>query len=212
LERALTSALHEYHNAADGGRHGVRLAVAAACDFINLAAPQAADKFESFNMVLIAALGDLDRGIESRLVQKIGYARATDSYGVNDIHDRAAATMTGLMRTNCDPKIDRETAAKKVAATLSRNGLKTNARAVADWYDHRIPTVLKSRRGRRASSRPKDRGNGYLLYVTAIQGLMIAMRRDGHSERKICDALLLELSYFTRLWFPPLKKENGALD
>src|SRR5580692_3954535 len=141
------------------------MAIAAAYNFIAAAAPKCAGKFDLFNMVLVAALSDLDRGVLMPLVRKIGHGRDKDSFAYKDIQHRAAATMGSLM----DIEFNREDAAKKVANTLKRNGLRdATPRAVKKWYDERLPAELKRKRGpRTGAQRPKDQSDAYVVYVAA---------------------------------------------
>jgi hypothetical protein len=181
------------------------MAIAAAYDFIAAAAPQCAGKFDLFNMVLVAALSDLDRGVVTPLVKKIGHGRDKDSFSFKDIQHRAAATMTSLI----DIEFNRDEAAKKVAGTLKRNGLRdATPRAVEKWYDERIPAKLKMKRGPRAGTqRIKDQSQGYGLYVAATNRLVNILKGKGYKQKKICDELLDELSYFIQLWFPGAMRE-----
>jgi hypothetical protein len=80
LDRELTGALRKYQSSTDGGRRGVRMALAATRKFFAATAPQCADKFDLINMVLVAALCDLDRGVVAPLVKKIGHGREKDSF------------------------------------------------------------------------------------------------------------------------------------
>lgn len=209
LDRELSCAIRKYEGGPDGGRLGVRMAIAAAYHFIAAAAPNCAVKFDLFNMVLVAALSDLDRGVVAPLVRKIGHGRDKDSFAYKDIQHRAAATLASLM----DIEFDREEAARKVANTLIRNGLRdATPRAVKKWYDERIPADLKRKRGRLPSRRSlKDQSEGHGLYVAATNRLVNYLKGNGYTQKKICDALLHELSYFIQLWFPGAMREASEI-
>jgi hypothetical protein len=202
LDRALTEALQNYQGSSDGGRRGTRMAIGAACEFIAVAAPQCKAKFNLINMVLVAALSDLDRGVVAPLVKKIGRGREKDSLAYRDIQHRAAATMASLMQIEFNHKA----AAKKVADTLVRNGLRNaTPRAVEKWYEERLPaSVKRKRRPRTSKKRAQDPGHSYAydLYVSGTSKVVTTMKRDGCKQNKICDALLYELAYFIQLWIP----------
>jgi hypothetical protein len=199
LGRRLTCALRNYEGSSDGGRRGARMAVAAAYHFIAAAAPQCAGKFTLFNMVLVAALSDLDRGVVTPLVKKVGNGRKTDGFAYKDIQHRAAATMRSLM----DIGFNRNDAAKNVAETLYRNGFDATPRAVEKWYDERIPAELKQeRRPGKSTQRPKDQSEGYAFYVAVTNGRVNSLKGKGYKQKKISEELLDELRCFIRLWFP----------
>jgi len=66
----LAKAWRLYGNSDDGGRRGVRLALAAALDYVATADPQAGEMFDRFVTVMVTALDDLDRGIAAPLLKK----------------------------------------------------------------------------------------------------------------------------------------------
>jgi hypothetical protein len=205
LDRRLTCALRKYKDGPDGGRRGVCIAVAAVYDFIAAAAPQCAGKFNLFNMVLVAALCDLDRGIVTPLVQKKGQGRDANGFAYKEIQHRAAAAMRSLM----DIEFDRDEAAEKVANTLIRNGLRdATPRAVKKWYDEKIPAKLKlTRRPRTGTQPPKDQNEGYFFYTATTNRL----RSKGYKQKKFSDELLDELSCFIQLWFPGAMREASEI-
>src|SRR5205807_2266191 len=127
------------------------------------AAPQCAGKFDLINMILVAALSDLDRGVVAPLVKKIGNGREKDSFAYTDIRLRAAATMASLIQI----ELSREDAAKNVAKTLVRNGLlDATSRAVKKWYDERLPADIKLKRRPSASTKVlEDQSDGYGLFA-----------------------------------------------
>jgi hypothetical protein len=184
----LAKAWRVYGNSNDGGRRGVRLALAAALDYIAAADPHAAETFDRFVTVMVAALDDLDKGITAPLLKKgARQGRETDSFGHRDTQNRAAAAMASLM----DAGSSRDDAAKKVAAALAKGGFRTTKRAIAKWYDERLPAEVKQRKGRPSKSSPAEQDDSARLdYVLAIHQ---------HQDSK---SLLDELTWFARLWFP----------
>jgi hypothetical protein len=200
LDRDLTHALREYARSPDSGRRGICMAIAAAYNFIAAVAPQCSDKFNLINMVLVAALCDLDRGIATPLVKKNGHGRDTDGFAYKEIRHLAAATMRSLM----DIGFDRDQAANKIANTLTRNGLRhATPRAVKKWYDETIPAELKQRRRPRTSPRhPKDQTDSYMFHRAVTNRIVYMSKRKGYTQKKISDELLDELSCRIQLWFP----------
>jgi hypothetical protein len=191
LAQAFSEAWRAYDGNSDGGRLGVRLALAAACDFITAADPHAGEIFDRLNTVLIAALSDLDKGVTAPLLKKgAGQDLETDSFAYKDVQRRAAATMAGLM----DAGYIRDDAAKKVTATLTRNGFSTTQRAVEKWYDERLPAEVKRRKGRPPKSPPGEQNDEARLHYVVSQA------------RGTAKYLLDELTWFTRLWFPSPQK------
>jgi hypothetical protein len=191
LAQALSEAWRAYDGNSDRGRLGVRLALAAACDFITAADRHAGEIFDRLNTVLIAALSDLDKGVTAPLLKKgAGQDRETDSFAYKDVQRRAAATMAGLM----DAGYLRDDAAKKVTATLTRNGFSTTQRAVEKWYDERLPAEVKRRKGRPPKSALGEQNDEARLHYVVNQA------------RGTAEYLLDELTWFTRLWFPSPQK------
>ncbi len=193
LAESFEQAWAEYiDNNGDGGRRGVRRALATAVDHITAGDPQAGEVFDRFVTVLVAALDDLDRGVTAPLL-KPG-ARDTqnpDSFARKDIRRRAVATMAVLM----DANVGRDDAAEKVTAVLAENGFHVTVITLKRWYDERLPAEVKQRKGRppKRVSGGQDRDAQHQLdarlhYVTtAHQGT---------------ETPLNELAWFARLWFP----------
>jgi hypothetical protein len=191
LAQSLTMAWDAYQGSSDSGRGGVRIAIAAACEFIAAADTQCGEMFDRFNTTLVAALDDLDRGVAAPLLKSTAkYGRKTDSFAYRDVQMRAVATMAGLMEVG----YARDDAAKTVATTLSENGFRTTRRAVEKWYDERLPANVK-RKGRPPESAPgMQSGAAYLHYVV--------IAAQSHRKKQPDKFLLDELIWFTRLWFP----------
>jgi len=193
LTEALEEAWAAYiNNNGDGGRRGVRLALAAALNYVAAADPHAGEMFDRFVTVMVATLDDLDRGVTAPLLNP--GARDTqnpDSFARKDIRRRAVATMTGLM----DAGHGRDDAAEKVTTVLAENGFRVTAITLKRWYDERLPAEVKQRRGRPPKSLfggqdhdAQHQLDARLHYVTtAHQG---------------AETMLSELAWFVRLWFP----------
>jgi hypothetical protein len=204
LTQSLSVAWDAYQGSSDSGRRGVRIAIAAACEFIEAADTQCGEMFDRFNTVLVAALHNLDRGVTAPLLTSTAkYGRKTDSFAYRDVQRRAVATMAGLM----DVGYARDDAAKTVATTLGENGFRTTRRAVEKWYDERLPADVKPRKGRPPKSAPDketksapdeedDDGkiNAYLHHVV--------IAAQSHRKKRRDKFLLDELTWFIRLWFP----------
>jgi hypothetical protein len=201
LAQALAEAWRAYNGCSDGGRLGVRIALAAACDFIETADPHAGEAFNRFTTVLIAALSDLDQGITAPLLKMTGgRGRATDSFAYRDIQRRAVATMACLMdaRYGRDDAIKRDEAVRMLTRALTANGFRTTKRAVGKWYDERLPAEAKQRRGRPPKSAPGPQSEDARLHY------VIANHRaaSADSSSQYVKDLLAELTWFARLWFP----------
>jgi hypothetical protein len=193
LAQTLIKAWRVYQASTDNGREGVRIALAAAFEFIKDADPQSAEMFERFHMVVIAALSDRDEGITAPLLNGAGQGRETNSFGYQDIQRRAAATMRGLM----DIRYKRNEAAKKVAETLTKNGFPATQRMVKEWYDERLPPEAKQK-GRPPQSAPGAQSeDAYLHYSVATN-----QERPTRTNEQYVKFLLGELTWFARLWFP----------
>src|SRR5258708_813992 len=124
LAQTLIKAWRVYQDSPDNGREGVRIALAAAFEFIKDADPQSAEMFERFHMVVIAALSDRDEGVTAPLLQGAGQGGERDSFAYQDIQRRAAATMRGLR----DIRYKRNETAKKEAETITKNGFPATQR------------------------------------------------------------------------------------
>ncbi len=197
LAQALDEAWDTYQDSSDGGRRGISIAVAAACEFMITAVPESGGKFDLFNMVLIAALNDVDRDVVAPLLKNSAeYDR--NSFAYRDIRKRATATMAGLM----DAGHRRDDAAKRVANTLHKNGLDITPRVVEKWYDEELPAEDKQRKGRPPkSTRDIPNDNAHLHY--AINNSQI---RSSRTDKQYVKLLLEELTYFTKLWLPSPSK------
>jgi len=191
LTEALEEAWAAYvSNNGDGGRRGVRLALAAALEYVAGADPHASEMFDRFVTVMVAALDDLDRGVTAPLLKPGARdSQNPDSLARKDIRRRAVATMAVLM----DANVGRDDAAEKVTAVLAENGFHVTVITLKRWYDERLPAEVKQRKGRPPKSGGQDRDAQHQLdarlhYVTtAHQG---------------ADTMLDELAWFVRLWFP----------
>jgi hypothetical protein len=194
LAQSLNKAWRAYQGSSDNGREGVCIALAAACDFIEAVDPQAGEMFDRFNTVLVAALNDLDKDVTAPLLKKAtGYDREKDSFAHRDLQSRAAAAVAGLM----DARYLRDDAAKKVMATLTKNGFPTTQRTVEKWYDERLPAGVKKRKGRPPKSAPGTQSEDARLHYVVNQA------------RGTAKFLLDELTFFTRLWFPSPQKGSA---
>jgi hypothetical protein len=197
LAQALDEAWDVYQDSSDGGRRGICMGVAAACEFLMAAAPESGKKFDLFNMVLIAALDDVGRGVVAPLLNK-GAKYDRHSFAYRDLQKRAAGTMAGLM----DAGHLRDDAAKKVANTLRKNGLDITPRVVEKWYDEELPAEDKQRKGRPPKSTPDiPTDNAHLHYAINNN-----QARPSRTDKQYVKFVLEELTYFTKLWLPSLSK------
>jgi len=184
--------VRDINNNGAGGRRGVRLALAAALDYIATADPQAGEVFDRFVMVLVAALNDLDRGVRAPLLKPGARdVQNPESFARRDVRRRAVATMAVLM----DADVGRDDAAEKVTTVLAENGFRVTAITLKRWYDERLPAEVKPRRGR--PPKPLSGGQDH-----DAQHQLDARLHYVTTAHQDAETMLNELAWFVRLWFP----------